>query len=184
MSTNTRRVLLAAVSLLLLLIVALLIAQRGGGNGDGHPVASVSPSSSGKTPSSKSPKEAVREAYLQQWNVYAGAVRNLKTTGLDRVFTGAALRAVHREVRDLGRKGRGVLVRVKHNLRVQIASASTALVIDRYENHSVSFSQKTGKPTERDPNELILEAYTLRKVHGTWKVSAIDRQSVRPLKGS
>lgn len=188
MSTNMKRVLLAAGSLIVLLIVGLFVAQIGGSDGHGHPVASISPSQSASTPeespSPLSAKEAVKKAYMHQWDVYARAVRDLKGSNLDRVFTGPALRVVHKEVSDLRRRGRGVLVRVKHRLQVKSVDATTALVIDRYENHSVSFSQKTGKPTESDPNEIILEAYTLKKIQGMWKVSAIERQSVRPIKHS
>jgi hypothetical protein len=188
MSTTTKRLLLAAGALILLLIVGLFIAQIGGSDGAGHPIATVAPSQSPSTaeesPSPLGPNEAVKKAYLHQWDVYASAVRYLKVSNLDRVFTGPALRVVHKEVSDLRRHARGVLVRVKHNLHVRSVGATTALVIDRYENHSVRFSQKTGKPTESDPNEIILEAYTLKKVQGLWKVSAIERQSVRPIKHS
>ena len=186
MSTNTKRVLLAAAALLVLLALGLLIAQAGGENGDGDSVANESPSptlpSPDESPTPESPKEAVREAYLLQWDVYSRAVRTLDQTGLDEVFTGDALEAVRREVSDLKREGLGVRVRVRHDLRIRIADAVTAVVIDRYENHSVEFDQETGEATERDPKEVIIEAYTLKKVDGVWRVSAIDRQSVRPMK--
>ena len=186
MSTNTKRVLLAAAALLALLALGLLIAQAGGGNGDGDSVAHESPSPSvpshDESPTTENEKGAVREAYLLQWDVYAQAVQTLETERLNEVFTGDALRAVRREVRDLQREGLGVRVRVEHDLRIRIADAVTAVVIDRYENHSIEFEQETGKPTERDPKERILEAYTLKKVDGVWKVSAIDRQSVQPMK--
>jgi hypothetical protein len=183
MSMNTKRVLLAAVSLLVLLIVGLLIAQIGGGNGDGHPVASVSPSPSastpGESPSPKSPKEAVREAYLQQWVVYAHAVFTLKANGVNKVFAGKALKVVRAEIARRHRTQTPSQVRVKHNLAVRIINPSTAVVDDRYINHTVTIDPKTGKPTEPDPNQLVHEVYTMKKVQGLWKVSAIVRQSVR-----
>lgn len=185
MTANTKRVSLAAGALVALLAVGLLIAQADGDSDDPTGVASPSPSapSSDATPTPSDEKETVRDAYLQQWDVYAKAVRTLENTGLEEVFTGDALEAVKKEIRDLRHDGLGVRVRVKHDLRIQIADASTAVVIDRYENHSVAFDLKTGKATEADPQEIILEAYTLKKVDGAWKVSAIDRQSVRPIKG-
>lgn len=184
MTANTKRVSLAAGALVALLAVGLLIAQADGDGDDPTGVASTSPSapSSDATPTPSDEKETVRDAYLQQWDVYAKAVRTLENTGLEEVFTGDALEAVKKEIRDLRHDGLGVRVSVKHDLRIQIADASTAVVIDRYENHSVAFDLKTGKATEADPQEIILEAYTLKKVDGAWKVSAIDRQSVRPIK--
>ena len=184
MTANTKRVSLAAGALVALLAVGLLIAQAGGDSDDPTGVASPSPSapSSAATPTPSDEKETVRDAYLRQWDVYAEAVRTLENTGLEDVFTGDALAAVKKELRDLRRDGLGVRVRVEHDLRIEIADASTAVVIDRYENHSVAFKLKTGKATEPDPNEIIIEAYTLKKVDGAWKVSAIDRQSVRPIK--
>jgi hypothetical protein len=185
LSANTKRVLLAGLAMLVLLTAGLLIARAGGGNSDGDLVPMDSPTPSPPatedSPSPATPEQAVEEAYLRQWDVYAQAVETLDTTGLDEVLTGDALRAVRREIRDLRREGLRVRVRVKHDLRIRIADAGTAVVIDRYENHSVEFDQETGKPTERDPKELILEAYTLKKLDGAWKVSAIDRQSVRRL---
>jgi hypothetical protein len=185
MTIDTRRLWLAAGVLLVLLALGLLIAQAGGDDGQvptGIPSRSSSASSSDPTPTPSGEKETVRDAYLHQWDVYAKAVRTLENTGLEEVFTGDALEAVKKEIRDLRHDGLGVRVRVKHDLRIQIADASTAVVIDRYENHSIAFDLKTGKATEADPQEIILEAYTLKKVDGAWKVSAIDRQSVRPIK--
>jgi hypothetical protein len=116
--------------------------------------------------------------------VYAKAVLTLQTDELDEVLVGKALAVVRKEVRDLRRDGLGVRVRVEHDIGlVRIADPATAVVVDRYENHSVAFRLKTGKPTERDPNEIIVEAYTLKRVNGTWKVSAISRRSVRQLRG-
>lgn len=185
MQAGTKRALIAAVALVALLAVGLVIAQSGGDDGQnptGIPSRSPSAPSSDSTPTPSDVKEAVRDAYLRQWDVYARTVRTLKNEGLEDVLTGDALAVVKREIRDLRQDGLGVRIRVKHDLRIQIADASTAVVIDRYENHSVAFDLKTGKATEADPKEIILEAYTLKKVDGAWKVSAIDRQSVRPIK--
>ena len=183
---TTKRALLSAGALLALLAGGLIIAQTVvGSDNDSVGTNGASPTSPAPTtvsPTSASAKEQVREAYLRQWDVYARAVRTLNSQGLDEVFTGKALEALRREIRDLRTDDLGVRVRVKHHIRIHIADPATALVVDRYENHSVAFDLKTGKATEADPQEIILEAYTLKKVDGAWKVSAIDRQSVRPIK--
>jgi hypothetical protein len=181
---TTKRVLLSAGALVLLLAGALLIAQltaRGDNDRPGTNTSTPNTPSPTESSSPRSEREQVREAYLRQWEVYAEAVRDLNTQELDEVFTGKALDAVQREIRDLRRDGLGVRVRVKHELRIRIADPATVVVVDSYENHSVAFDLDTGKAAERDPNEIIVEAYTLKKVNGAWKVSAISRQSVRPI---
>ena len=184
MSTNTKRVLLAAAALLALLVLGLLIAQVGGGNGDGDSVANESPSptppSPDESPTAENEKETVRKAYLRQWDVYAQAVLTLETEGLARVFTGKALEVVQDEIARRKRTETPSRVRVRHDFGVKIISPSTAVVDDRYINHTVTIDPKTGKPTERDPNQIVHEVYTMKKVGGVWKVSAIVRQSVRP----
>ena len=184
MQAGTKRALIAAVALLAVLALGLFIAQGGGGNGDGDSVAPDSPSPSLSTPeespSPVAPKEAVKDAYLRQWDVYSQAVRTLATKGLDEVFTGKALEAVRDEIARRRQAQTPSRVRVKHDFGVRIIDASTAVVDDRYINHSVMIDPKTGKATERDPNQIVHEVYTMQKVEGVWKVSAIVRQSVRP----
>lgn len=182
---TTKRVLLSAGALLVLLAGGLLIAQLvAGSDNDASGTNAPSPTSPPATqsPSPASAKEQVRDAYLRQWDVYSRAVRTLNPEGLDEVLTGKALEAVRREIGDLRRDGLGVRVRVKHDLQIRIADPTTAVVVDRYENHSVSFDLDNGKATERDPNEIIIEAYTVKKVDGAWKVSAISRQSARSIR--
>lgn len=186
MTANTRRLWLAAGALFALLALGLLIAQAGGDDGqDPTGIAPPSPSASptDSTPPPSNPKQEVKEAYLRQWDVYARAVRDLDTDGLEEVFTDEALEVVLREVERRRRTGTPSKVRVKHDFAVKIIDASTAVVDDRYVNHSVTIDPVTGKPTERDPNQIVHEVYTIKKVEGVWKVSAIVRQSVRPSKG-
>lgn len=185
MTIGSKQVLFSAVGLAVLLIAALFIAQAGGGNGSlseegTSPSPKESSSSLTSSPTPSSPKEQVRVAYLQQWDVYGRAVEDLDPTGIDEVFSGEALEVVHREIRDRRRQETPLRVRVKHHLAVKIINATTAVVDDRYVNHSVEFDPATGKASEPDPNEIIHEVYTLKKVNGTWKVSAIVRQSVQP----
>ena len=189
MAEGKSRVAMVTVALVALLGAGLLVA-RAVGNDDapGSPeVPSSAPSvaTSGALPSPTprppiSRKEAVREAYLRQWEVYARAVRTLRPRGLREVLTGKALAVVRREVARLARRQTPVRIRVQHDIKIVIADATTAAVDDRYINHSVTIDPSSGEPTERDPNELVHEVYTLKKVQGVWKVSAIVRQSVRP----
>jgi hypothetical protein len=187
-TAGSKRILFSAAGLALLLIMGLFIAQAGGDNAN-SPSYEASPSPTESSPSpdpdatASNPKEQVREAYLQQWDVYARAVEDLERTGIDEVFTGKALEVVHREIRARHRKDTPLRVRVSHDLAVKIIDATTAVVDDRYINRSVEFDPETGKPTEPGPNEIIHEVYTLKKVDGKWKVSAIVRQSVQPRKG-
>lgn len=188
MAESKSRVAIVSVALVALLGAGLLVA-RAVGNDDSPPsteVPSSAPSMAtsaappSPTPQPLSRKAAVRTAYLRQWEVYARAVRTLRPGGLEEVFTGKALAVVRREVARLARRQTPVRVRVQHDIKVVIADATTAAVDDRYINHSVTIDPSSGKPTERDPNELVHEVYTLKKVQGVWKVSAIVRQSVRP----
>lgn len=185
MTATSKRALLAGAGLVALLVAGLVVAQTLGGDDDNStvvdsPTPPTTPTEASPTPTS--PKAEVRAAYLEQWDVYAEAVRTLQSDRLDEVFTNEALSVVRQEVRVRLRKGTPLRVQVKHDLAVKVIDPITAVVDDRYINHSVEFEPETGKPTEPDPNEIIHEVYTLKKVNGVWKVSAIVRQSVRPRK--
>lgn len=184
MTTSSKRVIFSAAGLVVLLIAGLFIARAGGGNGEPTPDNSPSPAESTPTPNSspteQSPKGHVRDAYLRQWDVYAEAVRTLETAGLDEVFTGKALEVVRKEIERRRREGTPVVIKVKHNLAVKIIDASTAVVDDRYINRTTDIDPDTGEPTKRYAPDLIHELYTLKKVNGIWKVSAIFRQSIKP----
>ena len=188
MAEGKSRVAIVSVALVALLGAGLLVA-RAVGNDDSPPsrdVPSSAPSMAtstappSPTPQPLSPKEAVREAYLRQWEVYSRAVRTLRPRGLREVLTGEALEVVRGEIAKRRRTRTPARVQVQHDIAVAIIDSTTAVVDDKYINHSVKIDPSTGKPTERDPNELIHEVYTLKKVDGVWKVSAIVRQSVRP----
>ena len=188
MAESKTRVAIVTVALVALLGAGLLVAGAlGTDDAPGPteaPTSANSPATAGTSPSPTprplAPKEAVKQAYLRQWEVYSRAVRTLRPRGLREVLTGEALEVVRREVAQLVRRQTPVRVRVQHDIAIVIVDANTAAVDDRYVNHSVTIDPASGKPTERDPNELIHEVYTLKKVQGVWKVSAIVRQSVRP----
>jgi len=185
MTATSKRALLAGAGLVVLLAAGLVVAQTLGGDDDNStvvdsPTPPTTPTEA--SPTATRPKADVRAAYLEQWDVYAEAVSTLRAERLDEVFTDEALTVVRREIRVRRRTGTPLRVRVKHDFAVKMVDATTAVVDDRYTNHSVEFDPETRKPTERDPNEIIHEVYTLKKVNGRWKVSAIVRQSVRARK--
>jgi hypothetical protein len=179
-----KRTIFAGVGLIVLLVAGLLIAQAVGGDDGNSPSADVtsSPSPSDEpSPTPQSPREAVREAYLHHWDVYLEAVRTLKTDGLDEVFTGKALAVVTKGIERRRREGTPIRIRVEHDMGIKIVDATTAVVDDRYINRAAELDPKTGKPTKRYPAERIHDVFTVKKVNGLWKVSAIVRQSVRRL---
>lgn len=186
MANGRGRTVMIAAGLLVVLVGGLVLANvLGEDDADPGPVDAGSTPTASPTsqasPTALTPRAEVRGAYLRQWDVYAQAVGSLETDGLEEVLTGKALSVVRDEISDLRRKGLAVRVEVEHDIRrVRIADAVTAVVVDRYVNHSVTIDADTGEPKERDPNQIVLEAYTLKKVEGVWKVSAIARHSVRP----
>jgi hypothetical protein len=177
-----KRTIFAGVGLIVLLVAGLLIVQAVGGNDGNSPSANVGSSPSPieePSPTPESPREAVRQAYLRHWDVYVDAVRTLEMARLDEVFTGKALKVVVRGVERRQREGTPVRIRVEHNMGIKIIDATTAVVDDRYVNRAAELDPETGKPTKRFPDERIHDVFTLKKVNGLWKVSAIVRQSVR-----
>ncbi len=115
----------------------------------------------------------VEQAYLHHWDVYAQALLTLDGSHLPEVLAGAALRAVHKQLRDLKAADQPALVRVEHRYRINIVNEDTAIVDDRYINHTVRLDSTTMEPIEPDPNQPVHKSYTLKKVGGVWKVTDI-----------
>lgn len=186
MTSASKRMLFSAGGLAVVLIAGLFIAQAGGDGSDPAPHNSPSPSESTPTPDSSptptSPKTQVKQAYLAQWDVYTEAVRALETVQLDEVLTGTALEVVRKEIERRRREQTPVMIEVKHDLGVKIIDATTAVVDDRYVNQTTDIDPDTGELTRHYSPDLIHELYTLKKVNGEWKVSAIFRQSIKPAK--
>jgi hypothetical protein len=120
---------------------------------------------------------AVEAAYLKSWDVYADAVYNLELdeSALAAVFAGDHLETKRNEIRRRIAEGRAALVRVDHDYSINVVDASTALVIDRYQNHQVLIDPLTKRPTEADPDEEVDDLVTLSVISGTWKVSLKER---------
>src|SRR5205823_7331509 len=105
----------------------------------------------------------VEAAYLKSWDVYADAALRLDPSALASAYAGAALDVVRSDIEHYRAKGTPARYRVDHDYRIELQTTSTALVIDRYVNHSVLLDPQTQEPIERDPNKVIGENYRLER---------------------
>jgi len=163
---------------LLAAILALAVAAVLAGCDD-RPVPAPS---SGAAPSRSAPVEPTTTrsaedellaAYDRSWEVYADALRLLDPSRLPSVFAGSALRAAREEVATQKAKNQPVRVSVVHRPRVLRVTATDGLVEDNYRNHSVVLNPATGAPAEPDPNEVVHQRQSLKRLDGVWKVVEI-----------
>lgn len=114
----------------------------------------------------------VEAAYLRSWDVYADAVYNLELdeAALAEVYADPLLSARIEELSGRIADGRASLVHVEHDYQIEMTGPSTAAVIDSYQNHQVLVDPVSKVPTEADPNEQLIDAFTLRLVDGAWVV--------------
>jgi hypothetical protein len=156
---------------LLVLVVALCAVACSDGEPDGPSASLTTP------PSTEAPtvEDEVEAAYLRSWEVYAEAVLELDPSGLEEGYASPQLERTRADVMDRKSDGRPARIAVEHDYRVAELRDDLALVVDRYRNHSVLLDPETKDPVEPDPNELIVEQYTLRKVSAQWKVVDIAR---------
>ncbi len=163
---------------LLAAILALAVAAVLAGCDD-RPVPAPS---SGAAPSRGAPVEPTTTrgaedellaAYDRSWEVYADALRRLDPSRLPSVFAGNALRAAREEVATQKAKNQPVRVSVVHRPRVLRVTATDGLVEDNYRNHSVVLNPATGAPAEPDPNEVVHQRQSLKRLDGVWKVVEI-----------
>jgi hypothetical protein len=164
--------------LVLLAVGGFAAAACSGASGDTGPTAEVTapPRESTTTTEARTPEQEVEAAYLRSWEVYAKAVRDLDPSGLEESFAEEHLATLRREFDRRTREGRPSRVSVEHNYRILIVGADNAMVFDRYLNHSVWLHQETGEPGEPDPNEYISDAFQMKRIEGTWKVTRVVRQ--------
>jgi hypothetical protein len=125
------------------------------------------------TPTTVSKKAELLAAYNRSWEIYADALRRLDTSELATTFAGNALRAARDEVATQKARNQPVQIRVDHHPRVLRVTAGEGLIEDNYRNHSVVLDPTTGAPAEPDPNEMVYQRQTLRRLSGTWKVVEI-----------
>ncbi len=131
--------------------------------------------STATTAAARTPEQEVEQAYLRSWDVYAEAVRELDESGLADSYAGEAHGTVTDDVERYRSANTPVRVNVEHDYRVVAVSETSATVIDGYQNHSVLLDRSTGAPLEPDPNETIVDTYSLTNMDGTWKVTFIAR---------
>jgi hypothetical protein len=168
---------------LAVVVLALAFTGCGGDDGTDTPSASLTtPPTSERTTTTTAltPEEEVEQAYLRSWEVYAEAVRDLDTSGLEESYAGEQLERTRAEVEQLRADGHAVEVSVEHDYRIQIVDPDLAVVQDRYRNHSILIDAASGEPLEEDPDDLYFETYTLRESGGRWKVVDIVRESHTP----
>jgi hypothetical protein len=89
------------------------------------------------------------------------------------IFAGNALKAAQDEVATQRAKKQPVQISVDHHPQVLRVTASEGLIEDNYRNHSVVLDPSTGAPAEPDPNEMVYQRQTLKRLSGIWKVVEI-----------
>jgi hypothetical protein len=161
------------------LAVALAASVLAGCSGDSSPPGITSPPASSAprtSPASSTPsttlslRAQVLAAYNDSWRIYADALQRLNPSNLAKVFAGDALRQAEQDVATQKAKHQPVRISITHHTRVLLANATDGVVQDNYRNHSVALDAATGKPVEPDPNEIVYQRQSLKRVGGVWKV--------------
>ncbi len=159
--------------------LATVLLSGCGGNAQSTPpnaTVSAAPSTTtapSTTSTTRSAKAELLAAYNRSWEVYADALRQLDASNLATTFAGNALKAAQDEVATQKARNQPVQISVDHRPRVLRITASEGLIEDNYRNHSVVLDPFTGAPAEPDPNEIVYQRQTLKRVGGTWKVVEI-----------
>jgi hypothetical protein len=156
----------------LLVLFALTAVACSDGGSEGPSASLTTPPST----QAQTVEEEVEAAYLRSWEVYAEAVLELDPSGLEETYAGTALETVTREIERRRAERSPAAVKIDHDVSVRVVNTRTAIVIDRYVNHSVRLDPVTSRPIEADPNEKITESYNLIRAEERWKVSGIVRQ--------
>jgi hypothetical protein len=165
------------------LLLAALVAVLLAGCGDdtpASPTTTTAPAASSTTvapPTTLSAKAELLAAYNRSWEVYADALRRVDPSQLPTAFAGNALRVAQQEVAEHKAKEQPSLVRVTHRARVLLVTATDGVVQDNYTNHSVLLDPVTGKPTEPDPNEVVYQRQSLKRIDGVWKVVEVIEEN-------
>jgi hypothetical protein len=164
--------------LVLLAVGGFAAAACSGASGDTGPTAEVTapPRESTTTTEARTPEEEVEAAYLRSWEVYAKAVRDLDARGLEEVLAEERLETTRQEIQRRIVERRPSRVSVEHRYEIEITEPEVAFVLDRYVNHSVWLDPDTGQPGEPDPNQVLFDVSTLKRIEGKWKVVRTVRQ--------
>ena len=161
--------------LLVLTVTTIVVIPLGGCSRDTRRDAptttnTAAPAASTVVPTSAGAEAELLAAYNRSWEVYADALRRLDGSRLPTVFAGSALRAARDEVATQKAKNQPVRISVVHRSRVLRVTATEGLVEDNYRNHSVVLNPTTGEPAEPDPNEVVQQRQSLKRIGGVWKV--------------
>lgn len=139
-------------------------------DGDAAEVTGATVPTEDTTSTTLSVEQEVEQAYLESWDVYAKAMRNLDPSLLSAAFGEDALTLKTEEVLALKAANTPVRIAVEHNVEVVTATSETAELIDRAINHSVLIDPATGEPTEPDPDSRRDSRYRLKRMEGRWIV--------------
>jgi hypothetical protein len=130
----------------------------------------AAPATTTVVPTTAGAEAALLAAYNHSWEVYADALRRLDASRLPSAFAGNALRVARQEVAEHIAKRHPSLVRVEHRPRVLHLTSTDGVIQDNYRNHSVLLDPATGQPIEPDPNEVVYQRQSLKRIDGAWKV--------------
>lgn len=165
--------------LLTLCAVASLISVAAcSGGDDDTPAATLATSTTARTTTTQSVEAEVEAAFLKSWEVYADAVRRFDTSRLADAYAGRALDLVRGEVQRLKDANTPLIVKVTHDVSVELGSGNGALVVDRYINENYRINGETQQPIDAvdDPGTYV-ERYVMTRVGDSWLVASIERQS-------
>ncbi len=118
--------------------------------------------------------------YARYWRVLVEAYRTSDPKRLQQVLHGPVLDEARQDIQSARTQGRGVDLRIKSkNLSVIKADDMELVVQHRYLDSSVWVELDSGKVVPRETPPVLLEQLTFfRRVDGTWKVVAANKQTI------
>lgn len=124
-----------------------------------------------------SPRQQVVEAYGRYWRLYSEALYTLNTSRVGEVAADGELHRINAEVAGFRRQNYAVRVRVTHSALIVSIKGDTATLYDEVRNRSFAIDPVTKKPGQGSNRaDLEKNVYTLRRIHGVWKVTRLLRQ--------
>lgn len=123
------------------------------------------------------PRQQVVDAYGRYWRVYSAALYTLNTSRVGEVAADGELHRIKAEVASFRRQNYAVRVRVTHSALIISIKGDAATVYDEVRNRSFAIDPVTKKPGQGSNRaDLEKNVYTLRRIHGVWKVTRLLRQ--------
>ena len=118
-------------------------------------------------------EEQVEQAYLYSWEVYTEGMADADASSLPEAFSGWGLEVAAADIEALIAEGHAAEIDVVHDYTIELQDDRTAVIVDRFENHSVLVDPSTREPLEPDPDNELTSIYLLELTGGTWKVTDI-----------